>query len=175
MAYPFATSGALGVNVTQVDSPASTLYPYEPDAQFALGQQITASDGSVWTYCILGTGGCTGAGYVLTFDEDFLAVMLSTSNDVYGMKVGVPAAAGSEDDYLWVQVYGTCQAIRVEQDALSDSALAPTGDAGQLDDAGASGLFVQGLVITTTNGGTDAVQPGVLNYPVIDTIPEAGT
>lgn len=172
MAYPFATSGALGVNVTQVDSPSTSLYPYEPDAQFKLGQQITASDGSVWTYCILGTGGVTGAGYVLTYDEDFLAVMLSTSNDVYGQKVGVAAAAASEDDYIWVQVFGTCQAIRVEQEALADSILGPTSDAGQLDDAAASpALFVRGLVITTTNGLADGNQPGLLNYPVIDTRP----
>lgn len=174
MAYPFATSGALGANFTQVDSPQTDLYPYQQETQFALGQQVTASDNSVWVYCVVGSGGFTGAGYVATIDEDFVAAMITTALSVYGHKVGVAAAASSEDDNQWFQIYGACQAIRVEQDALGDAKLAATSDPGQLDDAGSTGLYVRGIVINTARGGTDGNVAGQLNWPVVDTIPAAG-
>lgn len=175
MTIPFATSGQLGANLSQVVTPSTTGYPYSPDANFKVGQQITATDGSVWTYVLYGVGGSTGLGYVVTFDEDFLAVMLSTSTDIYGQKVGVSPAVAAAGDYGWVQVYGTCDDIRCEQDALADSILGPTATDGQIDDAAATGLFIRGLTLTTARGGTDGNAPGVLNYPVVDTRPAPAT
>ena len=176
MTIPYATSGQLGVNLATIYPAQSTdLYPYTQTVPFQLGQQVTATDNSVWTFVQFGSGGVTGLGYVVTFDEAFAAVMLSTSNDVLGEKVGVAPAAASATDYGWVQVYGTCDDIRVEQDALANALLGPTADAGQLDDAAATGLYVQGLILTTARGGTDGNAPGVLNYPIVNTRPAPAT
>jgi hypothetical protein len=176
MTIPYATSGQLGVNLATVYPAQSTsLYPYTQTIPFALGQQITATDNSVWTFVQFGTGGVTGLGYVVTFDQAFAAVMLSTDNDIYGKKVGVAPAAAVATDYGWVQVYGTCDDIRCEQDALANAALGPTADAGQVDDAAATGLFIKGMTLTTARGGTDGNAPGILNYPVIDTVYEPET
>lgn len=176
MTIPYATSGQLGVNLATVyPAQATALYPYTQTIPFQLGQQITAADNSVWTFVQFGVGGVTGLGYVVTVDEAFGAVMLSTSNDLYGKNVAVAPAAASATNYGWVQVYGTCDDIRCEQDALANSILGPTADAGQIDDAAATGLFIRGLILTTARGATDGNAPGVLNYPVIDTRPAPAT
>ena len=176
MTIPYGNNGTLGVNLATVyPAQATALYPYTQTIPFELGQMAQGTDGSMWTFVQFGTGGVTGLGYVVTFDQAFAAVMLSTDNDVYGKKVGVAPAAASATNYGWVQVYGTCDDIRCEQDALANSILGPTADAGQIDDAAATGLFIRGLTLTTARGGTDGNAPGVLNYPVVDTRPAPAT
>lgn len=172
MAYPFVTDGKLGTNLTGILHPSTTLVPYTPDVtQIAVGTQVWASDGSSWVRVKFGTGGCTGAGYVCTFDTAFLAVMMSNSVGALGDKVGVAANtdAAVANDFGWLQVYGVCQAIRVATLAVANVALASTTSAGALDDAVGTGTKnITGLFITTTNaGGTTTNEPGELNWPVI--------
>lgn len=172
MTIPYATSGQLGVNLSNVFTPSTSLYPYKTNnVQFTLGQQITAADNSVWTYVLYGTGGSTGLGYVVTFDEDFLAVMMSNSVGGLGDKIGVAPAAASAADYGWVQVYGTCDAINVAASCAANAALASTssGTPGTLDDATGTGTKNISGIILTTAATTAANAPGVLNYPVIGT------
>ena len=60
--------------------------------------------------------------------------------------------------------------MRTEQDALANAFLGATSDAGQLDDAAATGLYVDGIVLRTATGGADAVNAtGFLNWPRIAT------
>ena len=133
-----------------------------------LGQTMSAN-GKTYVCVVLGTGGVTGDGYVCIIDEDFEAVMLTTSNDVDGDQVGVAEGAGSEGEYGWLQVYGPA-GVRTEQDALANAFLGATSDAGQLDDAAATGLYVDGIVLRTATGGADAVNAtGFLNWPRIAT------
>ena len=134
-----------------------------------LGQTMTTADGEIYVCVVLGTGGVTGDGYVCTIDEDFEAVMLTTSNDADGDQLGVAEGAGAAGDYGWLQVYGPA-GVRTEQDALANAFLGATSDAGQLDDAAATGLYVDGIVLRTATGGADAVNAtGFLNWPRIAT------
>lgn len=127
-------------------------------------------DGKKYIYVLLGTGGVTGDGYVCTIDEDFGAVMLTTSNDVDGDQLGVAESAGSEGDYGWLQVYGPA-GVQSEQEALANSFLGATGDAGQVDDAAATGLYIDGIVFraATGSGGDEVNDSAFLTYPRIAT------
>lgn len=134
-----------------------------------LGQVGWTYDGKAYVLVQLGTGGVTGDGYVCTIDENFEAVMLTTSNDAVGDVIGVAEGAGAEDDYGWLQVYGPA-GVRSEQDALANAFLGATSDAGQVDDAAATGLYIDGIVFRTATGGADAVNStGFLYWPRIAT------
>ena len=134
-----------------------------------LGQRTETYDGKVYVYVQLGTGGVTGDGYVCTINESFEAVMLTTSNDADGDVIGVAEGAGVEDDFGWLQVYGPA-GVRSEQDALANAFLGATSDAGQVDDAAATGLYIDGIVFRTATGDADAVNTtAFLNWPRIAT------
>lgn len=173
----YATSGALGVALGAVWTPPDTgTYNAGDQPPLTPGTRVTATDGSVWVAVTLGTGGVTETGYTCQYDEDFVAVMLSSSNETYGMPCGVPACGvAAEDDVIWLQIAGTCAAIQVAASAAANVDLVPTATAGQLDDGVTTGLFVKGLVLTTARGGTDGTAPGVLNFPVVDTLYEPET
>lgn len=162
----FATSNVAGVNFTDVFTPPSPGdYNYGAQPAMALGTRVTGSDGSVWVYVVLGAGGTTGPSYVCRYDEDFLAVMLSTGNDDFGEHVGVPVCpAALEDDYIWLQIAGPAD-IQVSASAAANAALSTTATAGQLDDAG--GLIVDGIILTTARPASAGTAPGVLNFPTV--------
>jgi hypothetical protein len=133
---------------------------------FELGTVMWAP-GKAYVFCQVGTGGVTGDGYVVTLSEGFEAVMLTTSNDAEGDKIGVAECAAAEDDYIWVQVWGSC-GIRTEQDAAANAFLGATADAGQVDDSATTGLYISGMTLGTATGGADAVNTtGSLNWPHI--------
>ena len=138
---------------------------------FLLGNRFNSHDGKVYEFVQLGTGGVTGDGYVCSIGEDGQAVMVDTdtaSTMLEGDRIGVAEGAGSDNDYGWLQVYGPC-GIRSEQDALANKKLAPTADAGQVDDAPAVGLFINGMHFGTATAGADAVNTtGFLNYPTVE-------
>jgi hypothetical protein len=138
---------------------------------FGLGDRVTTHDGKVYVYVKLSTGGVTGDGYVCSFGNDYLALMVETdtaASILEGDWVGVAEGAGAVDEYGWLQVAGPC-GIRTEQDALANKKLGPTADAGQLDDAAATGIFINGIHLGTATGGADAVNTtGFLNYPTLE-------
>ncbi len=172
MTYPFATDGKLGTNFTGVFHPTTNNVPFTGGdlPNFPVGTLVTATDGSVWIRVLLGTGGCTGAGYVCTFNVAFLAVMMTSSVGALGDKIGVAAnsAAALAGDYIWLQVYGKCQAILVAASAVANVALASTATAGQIDDSVAGGTKnLPGIFITTTDSGSGGNAPGELNWPTV--------
>ena len=139
------------------------------NAPTTLGTIAETYDGKKYIYVQLGSGGVTGDGYVCTIDGAFEAVMLTTSNDVDGDQIGVAEGAGAEDDYGWLQVYGPA-GVRSEQDALANAFLGATTDAGQVDDAAATGLYIDGIVFRTATGAADAVNDtAFLTFPRIAT------
>lgn len=173
MTTPYVNDGTLGVNLSSVFTPSSTNYPYTGGTlpNFPVGQLVKALNGSVWIRVLVGTGGVTGAGYVCTYNSAFTAVMMSNSVGAYNDKIGVPVAAASAGDYIWLQVYGTCDAIRVAASCVANVPLASTTSAtpGVLDDAVANPTKnLPGIVITTTVVGAGAT-PGELNYPYVGT------
>lgn len=171
MTIPYGNSGALGVNFAQVytaNSSSTGLYPYASGVPFELGTQVTATDGSVWVFVKYGTGGSTGLGYVCTFDEDFLAIMQSTSTGAIGDKIGVSPAAATIGQYGWLQVYGVCDDIRVFTSCNPNVALGSTTNAGELDDT-VTTHAISGIWLTTARGASQGNAPGVLNWPFIST------
>ncbi len=173
MTIPFATSNVAGVNLSQIDKPISTSDGYgqavELGSGMALGTQITASDGSVWVYCVYGTGGSTGLGYVCVIDEAWEAVMMSNSVGGLGDKIGVSPAVAIATDYGWVQVYGVCDTIQTNGATVANVALASTTTAGKVDDSVANPTKnIPGMVLTTGTGSAVA-GPGFLNWPVVGT------
>lgn len=172
----FATSGALGVALGQVFTPDTSSVTYVDGLypNLALGTRVTATDSSVWVLVLMSTGGITGDGYVCTFDENFTAVMLSTSNDVYGKPVGVPiCGAAVAGDYVWLQIAGTCSAIRGVALTAANVPLLATATAGEIDDGVTTGLFIRNMVYTTAVGASAGTAEGQLNFPLIDTFPTA--
>ncbi len=172
MTIPFNTSNMAGVNYSEIFvAPTTTGYPYGTTIPtFTVGQLSTGADGSVWVYVKYGTGGSTGLGYVCTFDEDFLAVMMSNSVGAAGDKIGVSPAAALVDNYGWLQVYGTCDDIHVLASAAANVPLASTTTAGALDDAVANPTKnITGMVLTTARAASEGNAPGTLNWPIVGT------
>lgn len=135
---------------------------------FGVGDRATTPGGKEYVF-VQANGAITGDGYVVSVDESFQAVMLDTDTAATvaeGQAVAVADCAFADDDYGWVQVYGPC-GIRSEQDALANAKLAPTADAGQVDDAGLVGTkYIDGMHFGTATGGADAVNTtGWIAYP----------
>jgi hypothetical protein len=138
---------------------------------FKLGDRATSYDGKVYVFVKLGTGGVTGDGYVCSFGNDYTAIMTDTDvagSILEGDWIGVAEGAGEAGDYGWLQIWGPC-GIRSEQDALANKKLGPTAEAGQVDDAAAVGIFINGMHFGTATGNADAVNTtGFLNYPTLE-------
>ena len=174
MTIPFATSNVAGVNLSQIDKPISTSDGYgqavELGSGMALGTQVTASDGSVWAYCVYGTGGSTGLGYVMVVDEAWSAVMMTSSVGGFGDKIGVSPAAAIATDYGWIQMYGVCDDIRVFTSCAANVPLASTANAGEIDDSVANPTKnLPGIILTTARAASQGNAPGFLNWPVVGT------
>lgn len=172
MTIPFATSNIAGANFSTVYTPpASTALDYQaivPPA--ALGTIAFGTDGSAWIYCAVGTGGITDLGYVVVIDEDFLAVMMSNSVGAKGDAIGVAPAAASLADRIWIQRFGTCDAIAAIASTAANTSLASTTTAGVIDDAtGSLTKNLSDIYLTTARGGTDGTAPGFLNWPTVGT------
>lgn len=135
---------------------------------FGLGDR-RASNGKEWVY-VQADGAITGDGYVCQIDENYQAVMVSTSVDAIGDLIGVANVAFADNDYGWLQVRGPCVA-RVAASCGANVLLNSTATAGQIDDDGGStGMAIQGLVLTTANGGSAGTAAAMLNYPVIASV-----
>lgn len=112
-------------------------------------------------------GAITGAGYAVIIDEAGQAAMLTNTTGLFGQRVGIPLAAFADNEYGWVQIFGTAN-IRVAASAAANVQLATTTTAGTIDDAvGAGTKNLSGIALTTANGGTAGNAQGVLNYPTV--------
>lgn len=154
---------AVGASFTETFTAGTAVKVYPP---FLLGTRMKGDDGTEWMF-VQANGAITGAGYVCTVDETFQAAMISTSNDAGGDLVGVAGTDFADNDYGWVQVLGAC-VVRVAANAAANVGLNTTATAGQLDDDGTAGSFdINGLVLTTANGGAAATAAAMLNYPSV--------
>lgn len=171
MVVPYSTSNAAGFNFKETFTPPSaTSYNNWAVQPLALGQTADGTDGSKWVYVKAGTGGVTGLGYVVVIDEDFTVLMMSNSVGGLGDKIGVAPVAFALGDYGWVQVYGTCDDIRVSASCAANVVLASTVTAGEIDDAVATPTKnITGIILTTARAASAGNAPGMLNYPVVGT------
>lgn len=140
-----------------IPAPGVALTSPTTDKIFDLNE-IAWVDGKAYVYG-RATAIVTGAGYVCSITNAGLATMTASNaaaTILQGNRVVVALAAMAANDYGWFQVYGACS-VRSEQDALANAKLASTTDAGQVDDAAATGIFINGLHFQTATGGTDAL------------------
>lgn len=156
--------GQIGINTT------FTVSDLDEGRGFALNEKMCDYNGKEWLY-VQASGAITGAGYAVVIDEEGQAAMLSTSNDAFGHRVGIPAVAFADNDYGWVQIYGDCDAILCAASCAADKQLMTTATAGTLDDT-ATGVRVDGVTLSAAvGGGGAATAAGSLTYPRIgDTV-----
>ena len=137
-------------------------------AQFELGT-IMPGVGKEYIY-LRAAGAVTGDGYAVSFEQDFDAAMVDTdvaATITEGRNIAIAEVDVADNEYFWGQIYGPC-GVRTEQDAAANGFLGPTADAGQLDDAAATGVYISGIVLNTATGGADAVNTtAFLRYPVV--------
>lgn len=141
------------------DSPGVNVTKTTTTALFPLNTLAWMSGGKAYTYVLFSTGGVTGDGYVCSITNAGTAIMADTdvaASILQGNRVGVADMAAAAADYGWLQVYGPC-GVRTEQDAAANLKQGPTADAGQIDDAAATGIFINGIHLQTATGGVDAV------------------
>jgi len=133
---------------------------------FRLGQRMEGEDGKEYVY-VQADGAITGAGYVAVIDENGQAAMATNTTAVYGQQIGVASVAFADDEYGWLQVFGTAN-IRVAASCAANVPITSTTTGGQLDDAAGAGTkTITGAVLTTANGGTAGTAEGVLTYPTV--------
>lgn len=133
---------------------------------FSLGDVVEDHAGRKWIFVVADSS--ISAGRVCQIADDLGAAHVSTSNAALGMRLGVAKVAIAGGSYGWLQIYGQCPAIQVGASAAANAQLNTTATAGQLDDDGANGAaIINGIVLTTTNGGQAGTAPGVLNFPTV--------
>lgn len=154
---------AVGGRFTETFTPGTTLNVQPP---FELGTRMRGADGSEWVY-VQASGAITGAGYAVVIDQTFQAAMVTNTNGLRGLPIGIPGAAFADNDYGWVQIFGACS-IRVAASCAANVETTTTTTAGQLDDAAGTGTKeILGLVLTTANGGSAGNAPGFIVYPTV--------
>ena len=161
------SSAVIGAAPTQTVASTETY----TGKMFGLGDR-RSDGGKEWVF-VQANGAITAAGYVCQIDEDYQAAMVSTTGDAIGDLIGVAGVAFADNDYGWLQVAGPC-VVRVAANAAANVRLNSTATAGQLDDDGAaSAMAIDGLVLTTANGGSAATAAAVLSFPKIISVGES--
>lgn len=143
---------------------AKTRGPAAPP--FSLGQRMCDADGNefVWVQA----DGAITANDVVILTEAFQADQIDTTNSAgaIGDKVGVAKGTLSDNDYGWVQIYGTCT-MNVATSCAANTKLNTTATAGRVDDDATAGAeTILGLITTAAESSNAAA--GWLNYPMID-------
>ena len=148
--------------------------PEVPNPPFAVGTRGLTSDSKEYVFCSNTTTAALVAGDVVTLSTGFAASQLTTSNDARGSYVGVvpvavPQSTSAITYYFWAQRFGICSAVKVLASAAANVRLNTTATVGALDDDGTAGsMQVQGVYLTTANGGSTATAAGILQYPFVD-------
>lgn len=133
---------------------------------FGLGDVVTDHDGKEYVF-LQASATITGKGYACFVTTANLATMVSTSNDARGNLVAVAPAAMSAGERGWFQRKGFCE-VYAAASCAANARVNTTATAGVLDDDGTTGaMAIDGLVLTTANGGAAALAPAVLSYPTI--------
>jgi hypothetical protein len=137
---------------------------------FRLGTTMKGAGDSEWMY-VRANGAITGAGYVVVIDpmsatDPYDAAMITNTNGVRGLPVGVAPVAFADNQFGWVQIKGPCQ-IRTGV-AVVNAEMATTTTAGELDDAAGTGTKeILGITLTTARTGSAGNTAGYISYPTV--------
>lgn len=156
---------ALGFNPTQTWASGDTI----PQA---LGSTFIDHLGRAFKFVQADASGVTGAGYVCVIESANSADMVDTTNSAPGQEagrmLGVAMAAIAASGYGWLCVYGRDIPVRVAASCAKGTLLNTTATAGQIDDDATAGAeIVNGIALTTANGGAAANALADVTYPTI--------
>lgn len=133
---------------------------------FGLGDRLTTHDGKEYVW-LRASAAITGAGYACFVTTANLATMLSTSNDARGNLVAIAPAALATGDEGWFQI-GGFSSVRVLASCAANARLNTTATAGAFDDDATTGaMAIDGIALSTANGGAEGTVAAILNYPQI--------
>jgi hypothetical protein len=159
MAY--VTSGQLGVDLARTSDGTTT---DGEDREFALGNRVTATDGSNWVYVQAGAA-ITQYSWV-AIDENYQAVMGTKALADAGHQVGFAQVAFDDNDFGWVCVHGPGNiTARVLASCAADVQLYTSGTAGALDDTSASQTLIRGVVLVAAATNTASSREAIAVYP----------
>jgi hypothetical protein len=120
-------------------------------------------------YVYVQASGAIDAQDAVVIDESGTAKVVNLTNtaSAFGDRVGVANHAISDTYYAWVQVYGATT-VNVLANCAANTTLNSTGTDGTLDDDGGAGSEdIDGIVLTTANGGATAAAACFLSYPTV--------
>ncbi len=145
MAY--ATDGMIGASLAKTST----------TAEHNLGQNIRATDNSIWVY-VQANGAITQYDAV-GIDENFQAAALTKTMADSGHGVGFAQVAFADNEYGWVASHAPGNvSVRCAASCAADVNLYTTATAGVLDDTSASQTLLRGVVLVAagTSGGVSA-------------------
>src|SRR5678810_983126 len=118
MAY--SSANLLGVNLAQIFTPGTTLYPYSnTDPPLAVGQQTSGTGDSLWVYVLALEN--LGQYDAVAIDENFVASQATDTEADDSWKFGVAAAVAiPAASYGWVQCRGATTCLLYTSDAADE-------------------------------------------------------
>lgn len=162
------TLAVIGPNVSQIDT----------SPQFSLGVRgaVDSLTAGVKEYMYVSVAASTAlsAGAVVLINSSGVVVGTTTTTttpgNAAGPRVGVVVAAVSSSpsvQYFWVQIYGV-GSVLVLANAAANTQLNSTATSGTLDDDATAGSeVIDGIRLTTANGGSTAATACYINYPFV--------
>lgn len=154
-------------------NPADTWTSTDPvGSRPVVGTRFVDEDGD--EYVFVGADGAgVAAARAVVIKSDFLLsdlveTTLSAPGQFQGFPIGVSVSAIPANGFGWLCIKGTKISLLVGANCVKGTLLNTTGTAGLLDDDATAGSErISGLVIDTTNGGSNAAQPATFQYPFI--------
>ena len=152
-------SPVIGINPTQTTADANPLFPVLTVGLDEAGKE----------YVYAHAASAIDAQDAVVVDEDgeLNVVSNSTTGSRFGQPCGVVNVAFADNDYGWVQRTGVTT-VNVLANCGANAAINSTATDGTLDDDGTAGSeTIDGIVLTTANGGSTAAAACMLNYPTV--------
>lgn len=137
-----------------------------------IGWNMTSAGPKGYIYVQDSGSAITNDGYVALVDGSaFTAVMATTTTSApgtgAGKLAGVARAAIAASGYGWLQIFGA-GTVRTAALCAAYTVINTTATAGQLDDDATVGAeVVDGIVLDTATGGSDAATAAFLNWPKV--------
>lgn len=124
-------------------------YNTKTDAQFAVGTEVTGSNGTEWVY-VQASGAITQY-HAVAVDESFQAASLTKALADVNHTIAFAQAAFADNEYGWVcKRAGGSEKVLVKASCAADGPLYTSASAGVLDDASASQTLIDGVCVVTT-------------------------
>lgn len=160
---PFVLDG-----VGSVTGSAGTIPQQAPGCLITFG-------GDEFYYCALNLASTTTLtdGQLYVIDRDYNAALLTTTNALRGLRVGVgrvsQANVPAGSHFIWLQVNGQAP-IQASANAAANAATNTTATAGQANtDNGTGSKLISGLELAVANGASAGTVEGILRRPGIFT------